>query len=241
MHFKPITHVQELQKNGDFSCGYPIYPFKKNIVIYSNCHGLVLSELLRHHPVLFEQYNIFLILGYMYDKKEEYGVLHAPIDVIQQFVVNADVFIYQSCYSYHPDLSSEALCNITKDSCIKIKITNPQNTALWALHFPEEKRTYYDIHEEYIRTMKIFKEQDEQSDTPIYRYIVEHLKKYQLFIDRPHPTFRVFYEIAKYLWKRLNVDPLYLSDEILDESKNPCELPGSLEKIPLDYELGLSV
>lgn len=241
MNFKTISFVQNLQKQNDFSCGYPVYPFKKNIVIYSNCHGLVISELLRHHPVLFEKYNVFLILGYLYDKKEEYGVTQIPVDIIQQFVVNADIFIYQKCYLENEHLSSDLLCGITKDSCLKIRLSNPQNSALWALHFPEHERNYFNIHEEYIKTMNIFKIQDEDSDTPVYRYIVENIKKYKLFIDRPHPTLRVFYEIVKYIWMKLEVEPVYLSDDLLDSTMNPCELPGGLEKIPLDYEIGLSV
>lgn len=241
MQYKTIQEVQELQKNGDFSCGYPIYPFKKNIVIYSNCHGLVLSELLRHHPTVFKNYNVFLILGYLYDKKEEYGVTHIPYDIIQQFIVNADVFIYQTCYLDNDQLSSDILSSITKDSCQKIKLSNPQNSALWAGHFPEETRTYYNIHEEYIRTMQHFKSQDEQSDTPVYKFVVEQLKKKQLFLDRPHPTLRVFYEIIKHVWNILGAEELFFSEEMLESNKNPCQLPGGLEFLPLDRELGLSV
>ena len=238
--FKNIIDVQELQKQGDFSCGYPIYPFKKNILFYSNCHGLVLSELLRHNPQIFEKYNVFLILGYLYDKKEEYNVDNIPYDILYNLVSHTDIFIYQPCYNNKPLISSDTMLSYLPEGSQTIKISNPQNTALWALHFPEENRTYYNIHEEYIRTMSILKSQDEQSDTPVYKYIVENLKKHNLFIDRPHPTLRLFVEIAKYIWNILNVEPIYLTDEYIDLNPNPCYLPGSVPKTELDSLLNFS-
>lgn len=240
MLFKKIIDVQNLQKQLDFSCGYPIYPYKKNIVFYTNCHGLVLSELLRHNPEVFEKYNIYLILGYLYEKKDEYNIELIPYNIIHSMISSCDIFIYQNCYN-GSELSSELMCSLLKEGSISIRITNPQNTALWAMHFDEDKRNYYNIHEEYVKTMTIFKHQDENSQTPIYRYIVENLRQKKLFIDRPHPTLRVFVEIAKYLWNYLGVKSIDFTDEYLDTNPNPCELPGEIPKIELDYIVGFSI
>lgn len=241
MIFKKILDVQELQKNNDFSCGYPSYPFKKNIVIYSNCHGLVISELLRYHEYIHEHYNVFLILGYLYDKKEEYNVETIPLNTIYSFVKTCDVFIYQSCYHYNEDLSSETMLDLCKPDCKKIHLTNPQNTALWSNHFPEKDRNIYTLHEEYISTMLQFKNNDSKTDTPVYKYVVENLKKYRLFIDRPHPTLRLFVEIVKYIWNILDVNVIEFDDATLEDNPNPCCLPGSLEKNDLDSFLNFSI
>ena len=241
MLYKNITNIQELQKLGDFSCGYPVYPWKKNIVFYSNCHGLPLSELLRHNPKIFNEYNVFLILAYLYDKKEEYNVTDIPLDIIYNLVSIADVFIFQPCYQNKPDISSDTLLSKLKENSKTIKISNPQNTALWALHFPEHQRTYYHIHEEYIKSMTILKLRDQESDTPVYQYIVENLKKHKLFIDRPHPTFRLFIQIAKYIWDILDAEHLVFTDEYIDNNPNPCCLPGEVPKIDIDYDLHLSI
>lgn len=241
MLFKKIIDVQELQKKQDFSCGYPSYPFKKNIVIYSNCHGLVISELLRYHESIHENYNVFLILGYLYDKKDEYNVEHIPLNTIYSFVKSCDVFIYQKCYTHNEDLSSYTMLSLLKEDCTKIHISNPQNTALWSDHFPEKERNIYNLHEEYISTMLKFKSQDDETDTPVYRYVVENLKKYRLFIDRPHPTLRLFLQIAHYIWDILNVNRIEFDDSTLDKYYNPCDLPGSLEKSELDKFLQFSI
>ena len=241
MIFKKIFDVQELQKQNDFSCGYPTYPFKKNIVIYSNCHGLVLSELLRYHDSISTDYNVFLILGYLYDKCDEYEVTHIPYDIIYSFVKTCDVFIYQKCYLHNEKLSSDTMLSFLKNDCLKIHISNPQNTALWSNHFLIEDRTIYNLHEEYISTMLKFKTQDEESDTPVYKYVVENLKKYKLFIDRPHPTLRLFVQICNFIWEKLDVNPIVFDDYTLDNYPNPCDLPGSLEKSDLDIFLNFSV
>ena len=234
MNFKQIEEIEKVQKKShDFSCGYPVFPWKKNIVIY----GFVISELLRHNPLIYETYNIYVILGYMYMKQREYGINEIPHSLIHNYVSICDIFIYQHCYDNHEILSSSNLLSLTKQGCKCIRLTNPQNSALWALHFSKENRTVVNIHDEYIKTMRIFKQTDELSDTPVYNYVVENIKYKKLFIDRPHPTLLLFYQIYIHLCNILKIEYVFYTEEFLINNPNPCQLPGFLPHCSLDLKI----
>jgi hypothetical protein len=226
---KSICDVELYQKTtGLYDCGYDVSETKKNCVIFSNCHGLVVSELLRNLKEFSEIYNIYLILPYLYTKDEyECPLNQMSKSNITNLLTNCDLFIYQKCYKNHDFLSTYkennlSLQTLCKTACKHIILTNPQNTGLWSLHFnfPTDDEV---ILINFNDSLAKFKQKDEDSDTPIYNFFVENYRKKKLFIDRAHPTITIFNEVVKLIMNILEIK----YDHIFDESNiNPCNLLG---------------
>ena len=227
-----MKHISDIEKyqieKQSFDCMYEIDENKQNCVIFSNCHGLVIAELLRTVPEFNSVFNIYLILGYLHMKDEYKCLLNEDIkNRISILMKNCDLFLYQKAYKHHDffstyDDNENALQKLAKPECKMIVLTNVQNSGLWSLHFPKD--TTDDIlMGKFTESCEIFKQKDLLSDTPVYEYFINNFKLIKLFIDRAHPSIHIFIKIVEKVLEKLHVK----NDIIFDTADiNPCNLLG---------------
>lgn len=234
-NFKSIAEIEEYQKKKDFLCGEQ-KQLKQNLTIISNCHGSIVREILLLHPDIRKKYNVYIILPYIF-VKPDYNV-DIDISEIHEIVNNSDIIIAQHMYetTHYSTYFSEGLFKKLPWHVQIIYMTNVQNSALWSKYKPPELELYEWYDSEYKQTMEIFKYKDEMSDTPMYDYVVKNIHSTKLFIDRPHPTFIVFYEITKMILKHMELKPYYIDRKELERNINPCQLPGGFEHTQSDIE-----
>jgi hypothetical protein len=90
----------------------------KNIVIFSNCAGGVITEMLKKHSLTKDKFNVNHILNY------EVLIDTIISDVYMDMLSTCDIFIYQPFNKYY-DLSAWNVDNIffyLKETCLKVKI-----------------------------------------------------------------------------------------------------------------------
>jgi hypothetical protein len=226
---KQISEVEKYQiQHNKYDCDYIVDSTKKHCVIFSNCHGVVISELLRSVPEFTDIYNIYVILGYLYTK-DEYNcpLTNTAKTSITNLLKICDVFMFQKCYRNHDFLSTyeeneNSLQHLCKKSCKYVVLTNPQNTGLWSLHFPKNTKNTT-IEEEFQKSCAKFLMKDKMSDTPVYNYFINNYRNVRLFIDRAHPSIYLFIEIVKKILEKLNIQHYKI---FCVNNLNPCYLLG---------------
>lgn len=178
---------------------------KKNIVIFSNCQGAFIHNLLSSHSISSE-YNIYMILCYLFIEELDYNKI---IDIIKK----ADIFIYQYVYKTNDILStydtSSTIMKSLKNECKLISFTNIQNDSLYLHRHPElssfvKKKNIKNIENDFSefqieisdKTNQILRNKDKLCDIKIVDYLDKHKYDHQLFIDKYHPTSFVLLEIT---------------------------------------------
>jgi hypothetical protein len=102
---------------------------KKKVIIYSNCQGRCIRDILLKHTTFSEKYDInncTLIQNYEVIFRNE--VL--PSDEVFK---SADLFIYQPISNERGIYSTEHILKKLKDTCIKISFPYIYNYALWEI------------------------------------------------------------------------------------------------------------
>lgn len=214
-------------------------PEKKNIVIYSNCHGALIHKILSHQDEIVSKYNIFVLLCYIYANHED---LTKFMDKIQ----TADIFIYQIIYpkcqrisTYHEN--PNCLLNHLNEKCVRISIPNVQCSLFYLHRLPSltefvksngilniiepdntKKLLEFSINV-FNQSMEILKKKEEMTDIKIFDYLQNNLETKRLFIDKLHPCNDVIFEITQRLCAYCN-----LSSEITN--------PFSYNENPLAFE-----
>ena len=99
---------------------------KKKVVIYANCQGRAIRDILAYHSVLSEEYDIFrgtVISNYDYMNTNA-GL---PYDILGQ----ADLFIYQPISSERGQYSTVELLKTLKPGCKTVSFPYLYNYAFW--------------------------------------------------------------------------------------------------------------
>lgn len=102
---------------------------KKKVVIYSNCQGRCIRDILLKHKIFCDEYDIdncSLIQNYDVIFRNE---VLPPDEVFK----SADLFIYQPISNERGIYSSENLISKLKPNCIKISFPYIYNYALWEM------------------------------------------------------------------------------------------------------------
>ena len=216
-------------KYNNFTCNEIIDNNKKNIVIISNCHGVVICECLK--KIIGHLYNIYVIMSFRYRKYdyETYG--KEDKKQIINILKNASICIYQLAYKNDSFFSTykeddNCMLNYCPKDIQKICFTNLQNTGLWSTYFINENVTDQYILNNFQNSLKYFKNIDSQSDTPIYDIFVNNFQNIKMLIDVAHPTFYIFKIIVLKILEKLNMSHLYNKELDSITCINPCNLMG---------------
>lgn len=195
---------------------------QRNIVIFANCHGLVLRELLKQ---TVGEFDIRAVLCYKVERTPE----------LEGLLRRASVFIYMRVYK-GSDLSTfdepGSLLECLDPECERVVLTNAQNNGLWS-QYPCDDGDY---EKRWNDSLAKFKSCDEVSDTPVFDFFLSNYKRIKLFLDRPHPTMALFYQIYLHVCRHLCIHPIHVSEDELDQNQNPCQLPGGFSHTPFDIE-----
>lgn len=99
---------------------------KKRVVIYANCQGRAIRDILAYHSVLTEEYDMFgaNVLGNYIYMNTNTGL---PYDILQQ----ADLFIYQPISSERGQYSTDELLKTLKPGCKAVSFPYLYNYAFW--------------------------------------------------------------------------------------------------------------
>jgi len=194
----------------DFGCPNSD-PLKKNLVIYSNCHGSFIHRMFTTNSDIIKDYNIYLVLCYVYKTgKDPNNFSH--------LLEKADILLYQLVYKNDEKLSTfeENENNIltkVRKSCQKISFANPQNDAMFLYKHPDLSeyvkqnniKTIMNSNFSYLqqkifeKTTRTFLEKDKTCDVKIFDFIIFNISKQRVFIDKYHPTSIVLLEMTKRL------------------------------------------
>ena len=102
---------------------------KKNCLLYGNCQIIThVYNLLKNNTDFTDSYNIY---NYVNHYQTEIIKLNIPINIIQ----NVDIFIYQPLNDNHGCYSTNYLCQLLKNTCIKISIPYIYNSALYTVFY----------------------------------------------------------------------------------------------------------
>jgi len=120
---------------------------KKTIVIYSNCQGQAISELLKKLDNEFT--NEYDVDNIDYISNYQNIVDNTPLDYDK--LSNCDLFIYQPISSKHGIFATDKVKTVLKESCIQISFPYIYNYAFWEiLVFRRGDHNLSSINSEYI-------------------------------------------------------------------------------------------
>ena len=215
--FQPVTYYEEKNKRKDF-CVYNYDSTKENVCIYSNCHGVAISQFLYMNNTFKEQYNIFLVLCYLIKLD------HTLIESARSCFESAHIILCQDVYKNDPYLSTSHMTSVSKARKI-VYFANPQNNALY-IHKHPFLRSW--VVENSIENINEFQQQawdtsisisitkEASSDVKIHDYIMSTYQLQRSFIDKYHPTTHIFFELTNRILGKLQYEPNSTLSEVGD-------------------------
>lgn len=215
-------------------------PGKKNIVIYSNCHGALIHKILSNQESIISNYNIFVLLCYIYVNKEDLTNFMEKIKI-------ADIFIYQIVYPNSNTISTyvenpNCLLNQLNKQCYRFSIPNVQNSLFYLHRLPsltdfvkshciiniiDPKNTTLLVKfgsEILHQSIELAIEKEKYTTIKIMDYIKNNIKSKRLFIDKLHPVYDVIFEITKRICKFSNL--CNDIENIFKDQENPLQFDG---------------
>ena len=114
---------------------------KKNVVIYSNCHGNIIKTMFEKHPFTNKRTNVIYFVNYENLHKKKLSLEHLNI------LKSCDIFIYQP-FNNHHDNTEYDIENIKKklrDDTMIISVNYYRFKGFWynCIHFPYENYEEY--------------------------------------------------------------------------------------------------
>lgn len=233
---------------------------KKNLLIFSNCHG-------NHYKTIFEKHTNIPVL-YTIQYIISYENLHNFNNIRHQFE-NADVLIINPIENYS-DYTFDNLKKYLKPECIIIRLPYVRFSGFWleekyltlqkfktdtVIDFPDVSLSGIDA---YIKNFQLDKEVFEthfakcilkikviesNADIPFVDFFIENYKKYPLFRDEHHPTMCLLNHIADKLIAKMNdiqpIDSNFIPNFIVTKERGHFKpIPDAIKNISgLEYDL----
>lgn len=99
---------------------------KKRVVVYANCQGRAIRDILAYHSGLSNEYNIFgaTVIG-------NYDYMNTKKGLPYELLAQADLFIYQPISSERGEYSTDELLKTLKPECKHVSFPYLYNYAFW--------------------------------------------------------------------------------------------------------------
>jgi len=199
----------------------------KNIVIYSNCQGKAIIDILKHHITFCKDYDIENFINII-----NYEIIKNKEDIPIKSLEACDLFIHQPIKDKHGIYSTQNIISYLKPECIQISFPYIYNDSFWELLYnPKENHINnkvvcdlklegyslneiklmilnncidYNFKERFERNMTILRENEENTLIKVADFIEENYRDHLLFHTYNHPTSYLLTYVAKEILKLLN-------------------------------------